>query len=99
MDSKTQWLAEVRREELAEALSVSLKDFLLSERRAIIERFKTTPTLTMEELSALRIELNLLDKFHNRLMAQVCESQIVAESLQRINDLEERLQRELDELW
>ena len=99
MDSKAQWLAEVRREELAEALSVSLKDFLLSERRAIIERFKTTPTLTMEELSALRIELNLLDKFHNRLMSQVADAQITAESLQRINEVEERLQRELDALW
>ena len=99
MDSKELWLAEVRREELAEALSVSLKDFLLSERREIIERFKTTPTLTMEELSELRIELNLLDKFHNKLMSQVADSQMVIESLQRISEAEERLQRELDQLW
>ena len=99
MDSKELWLAEVRREELAEALSASLKDFLLSERQAIIARFKTTPTLTTEELSELRIELNLLDKFHNKLMSQVADSHIVAESLQRINEVEERLQRELDQLW
>ena len=98
-ERKVALIAQARREELAEVLSAYLEDFLISERLGIIAKFKATRTLTMEELSELRIELNLLDKFHNLLMSKVADAQMTQESLKRIGETEERYLRELDAMW